>query len=427
MEQVVARENAVEALKRVRRNKGSPGIDGMTVEELTPYLREHWSAIREQLLAGTLPAERGEATAHPEERGRDAAARHSDRARSFRPAAAASGAAADLRSDLQRAQPRLSTWAPSTRRGARSAAVHPGRKTVGGRRGSGEVLRPREPRRADGKAGESDRGRADAADHPPLSGGRHHGRRSGGGAARRNAARRTSLTATGKRAPRRSGQGVGATWAPFVRYADDCNMYVRSKRAGERVLAVLRQKYAKLRLRINEEKSAVARVWDRKFLGYSFWVAPGGEVKRRVSPKALEGLKQRVRANEPERWTEHGAGLRDAGAVPTRLEGILQAGGYTRCLSRPRQMAPPPTESDPTQTVEAGPRNLESYALGASRVAALAGAGHGRRWWWASVRGAASGSAGILRTARSASAGRTNLNSLNRRMRTRMSGGVGGE
>ena len=53
MEQVIARENAVEALKRVRRNKGSPGSDGMTVEELTPYLREKWSAIRQQLLAGS--------------------------------------------------------------------------------------------------------------------------------------------------------------------------------------------------------------------------------------------------------------------------------------------------------------------------------------------------------------------------------------
>jgi RNA-directed DNA polymerase len=81
----------------------------------------------------------------------------------------------------------------------------------------------------------------------------------------------------------------------FVRYADDCNVYVRSKRAGERVLAALRRKYAKLRLRVNEEKSTVARVWDRKFLGYSFWVAKGKVVKLRVAPKALEELKQRVR------------------------------------------------------------------------------------------------------------------------------------
>ena len=52
-------------------------------------------------------------------------------------------------------------------------------------------------------------------------------------------------------------------------------------------METLRRLYARLRLRINEAKSAVARPWDRKFLGYSFWVAEGGEVKRRVAPKAL--------------------------------------------------------------------------------------------------------------------------------------------
>jgi len=81
----------------------------------------------------------------------------------------------------------------------------------------------------------------------------------------------------------------------FVRYADDCNVYVRSKRAGERVMESLRGLYAKLRLRVNEEKSAVARVWHRKFLGYSFWVAKGRVVKLRVAPKALDEFKERVR------------------------------------------------------------------------------------------------------------------------------------
>ena len=53
MEQVVARANALAALKRVKQNKGSPGVDGMTVDDLTPYLVAHWETIREQLLAGT--------------------------------------------------------------------------------------------------------------------------------------------------------------------------------------------------------------------------------------------------------------------------------------------------------------------------------------------------------------------------------------
>lgn len=83
----------------------------------------------------------------------------------------------------------------------------------------------------------------------------------------------------------------------FVRYADDCNVYVRSRRAGERVMNLLRRLYARLRLKVNETKSAVASVFtDRKFLGYSFWVAPKGVVKRRVSTKAVATFKQRVRA-----------------------------------------------------------------------------------------------------------------------------------
>lgn len=81
----------------------------------------------------------------------------------------------------------------------------------------------------------------------------------------------------------------------FVRYADDCNVYVRSKRAGERVMGRLVGLYAKLKLKVNEEKSTVARVWERKFLGYSFWVAPGKLIKRRVAPKALQDFKQRIR------------------------------------------------------------------------------------------------------------------------------------
>jgi len=80
----------------------------------------------------------------------------------------------------------------------------------------------------------------------------------------------------------------------FARYADDCNVYVRSRRAGERVMAVLRRCYARLRLKVNEAKSAVASVTGRKFLGYSFWFAKG-EVKRKVAAKPLATFKQRVR------------------------------------------------------------------------------------------------------------------------------------
>ena len=81
----------------------------------------------------------------------------------------------------------------------------------------------------------------------------------------------------------------------FVRYADDCNVYVRSRKAGERVMALLQRLYGKLHLKINDSKSAVASAFGRKFLGYSLWAAPGGEVKRTVSVKARETFKQRIR------------------------------------------------------------------------------------------------------------------------------------
>ena len=72
----------------------------------------------------------------------------------------------------------------------------------------------------------------------------------------------------------------------FVRYADDCNVYVRSRRAGERVLQALRGCYARLALKVNESKTAVAEVWGRKFLGYCFW-AHKDEAKRAVATQAL--------------------------------------------------------------------------------------------------------------------------------------------
>jgi RNA-directed DNA polymerase len=81
----------------------------------------------------------------------------------------------------------------------------------------------------------------------------------------------------------------------FVRYADDCNVYVRSRRAGERVMALLERLYGKLHLTINASKSAVAGAFGRKFLGYSLWAAPKGEVKRSVAKKAREAFKQRIR------------------------------------------------------------------------------------------------------------------------------------
>lgn len=80
-----------------------------------------------------------------------------------------------------------------------------------------------------------------------------------------------------------------------MRYADDCNVYVRSPKAGERVLQALRGCYAKLALQVNESKTAVATVWGRKFLGYCFWAAPHGEVRRAVAGQAMHKLRERMR------------------------------------------------------------------------------------------------------------------------------------
>ena len=82
----------------------------------------------------------------------------------------------------------------------------------------------------------------------------------------------------------------------FVRYADDCNVYVRSRKAGERVMDLLRDLYGKLRLKINESKSAVTSAFRRKFLGFELYIARAGEVKRAVSYKARETFKKRIRS-----------------------------------------------------------------------------------------------------------------------------------
>jgi len=81
----------------------------------------------------------------------------------------------------------------------------------------------------------------------------------------------------------------------FARYADDCNVYVGSTKAGVRVMAYLRKLYGDLKLQINEAKSAVASAFGRKFLGYALWVAKGKEVKCAVAHKALDNFKARIR------------------------------------------------------------------------------------------------------------------------------------
>jgi|SRR5699024_1528285 len=112
----------------------------------------------------------------------------------------------------------------------------------------------------------------------------------------------------------------------FARYADDCNVYVRSPRAGERVMNLLRRLYARLHLKVNETKSAVASVFtDRKFLGYSFWVAPKGVVNHTENLARARRVDATPVASNPaqavEAWQDHVPGI-----VRT---GCQQGGGAT--------------------------------------------------------------------------------------------------
>ena len=162
------------------------------------------------------------------------------------------------------------------------------------------------------------------------------------------------------------------------------NVYVRTERAGHRVLQTLRGLYARLRLRINEQKSAVDRPWNRKFLGYSFWVARGRKVKRRVAPKALEAMKQRVREITAR------SGGRSMSAVTKELKEYLT--GWKQYF---RRAETPGIFEDLDKWVRRRLRQLqlkqwkrgptlyrELRRRGASQEVARKVAAGSRRWWW---------------------------------------------
>jgi RNA-directed DNA polymerase len=296
LEQVVARENAINALKRVRRNKGSPGIDGMSVDELEPHLREHWSGIREQLLAGTY---------QPSAVKRQLIDKTGGGKRQLGIPTVVDRFIQQL--FLQVLQPIFDPTFSEHSHGFR-----PGRKAHNAVREAQRYIQ-------EGRRWVVDVDLEkffDRVNHDVLMGKLEN--RIGDRRMLRIIRRflEAGIMADGVVVERYEGTPQGGPLSPllanvlldevdkelerrghcFVRYADDCNIYVPSQRAGERALAVLRCMYGKLRLRINEDKSAVARVWDRKFLGYSFWVAARGVVKLRVAAKALEEMKQCVRA-----------------------------------------------------------------------------------------------------------------------------------
>jgi group II intron reverse transcriptase/maturase len=295
MEQVVERDNVKAALKRVRKNKGGPGIDGMTVDELPRHLAEHWEELRAKLLAGTY---------QPKPVKRQEIPKSGGGMREL-------GIPTVLDRFIQQAilqvlQPRFD---PSF--SEHSYGFRPGRRAHDAVRAAQKYIQ--EGRRV---VVDVDLEKFfDRVNHDVLMGKlakRIEDKRMLGLIRRYLEA---GMMAGGVVVERHEGTPQGGPLSPlmanvlldevdkelekrghaFARYADDCNVYVRSRRAGQRVMETLRRFYAGLRLRINETKSAVARPWDRKFLGYSFWVAKGKEVKRRVAPKALAAMKDRVR------------------------------------------------------------------------------------------------------------------------------------
>lgn len=169
----------------------------------------------------------------------------------------------------------------------------------------------------------------------------------------------------------------------FARYADDCNVYVGSKKAGERVMAYLRRLYVNLKLQINEAKSAVASAFGRKFLGYALWVAKGREVKCKVAQKPLQNFKARIR-----QLTRRSGG-RSMAQVVDKLRpyllgwkayfGMAQTPGVWRGLDewlRHRLRAIQLRQWKRPKTI-----HRELKALGASDDVAKQVAGNCHRWW----------------------------------------------
>jgi len=295
LERVVSRPNMQAAYRRVRENKGSPGIDGLRVGDLPTWLRENWTRIREELLAGTYRPTPVRRQMIPKPGGGERELgiptvvdrliqqallqvlqpmfdpTFSDHSYGFRPGRRAHDA-------VRRAQ----GYVQAGRRWVVDVDLEKFFDRV-----NHDILMGRLAKRIEDK-------RVLRLIRRYLEAGvmvngvvveRHEGTPQGGPLSPLLA--NVLLDEVDRELEKR-----GHT---FVRYADDGNVYVRSRRAGERVMALLRRLYGRLRLRINESKSAVARVWDRKFLGFSFWVAQGQKVRIRVADKALVEMKARVR------------------------------------------------------------------------------------------------------------------------------------
>jgi len=294
MEEICERENLKQALQQVKANKGSAGVDGMTVGGITDYLKQHWPAIREQLLSGTYepkPVRRGEipkpdggvrklgiptvldrliqqAVMQVLQRQWDST--FSDHSYGFRPGRSAHQAVAQAQEyiaagygwvidlDLEKFFDRVN---------------HD--KLMGQIAKRVEDKRLLKLIRAFLNAGVMENGLVSPSVEGTPQGGPLSPLLSN-----------LVLDELDRELERRGHR--------YVRYADDSNIYVRSERAGQRVMeSITRFITQKLNLKVNETKSAVARPQERKFLGFSF--TDGPDIKRTIAPKALERFKHRIR------------------------------------------------------------------------------------------------------------------------------------
>src|SRR5262250_417239 len=294
MEEVCERDNLKQALRQVKTNKGSAGIDRMIVDQLADYLRQHWPAIREQLLSGTYEPKPVRRVEIPKPDGgvrklgiptvldrfiqqsvmqvlqRRWDSTFSDHSYGFRPGRSAHQAVEQAQQyiaegnrfvvdlDLEKFFDRVN----HDRLMAKIAERISDKRLL-------QLIR------AFLRAGVMENGLVSPVDEGTPQGGPLSPLLSN-----------IVLDEFDRELERRE--------LRFARYADDSNIYVRSRRAGERVMKSLtRFITTKLKLKVNERKSAVAEPWKRKFLGFSFTGGP--TPKRRIAPKAVLRFKERVR------------------------------------------------------------------------------------------------------------------------------------
>jgi RNA-directed DNA polymerase len=294
MEEVCSRANLLKALERVQANKGGPGVDGMTVQQLPGHLRKQWPAIREQLLSGIYK---------PQPVKRTEIAKPDGGVRQL-------GIPTVLDRFIQQAVLGVlqAQWDPTF--STHSYGFRPGRSAHQAVAAAQQCI-------ADGLRWVVDLDLEkffDRVNHDRLMAAIGQRVKDKRVLKLIRAFLNAGVMIDGLVSPTEEGTPQGGPLSPllsnlvldeldrelekrghrFARYADDCNIYVRSERAGQRVMeSVTRFITGRLKLKVNQTKSAVARPQERKFLGFSF--TNHREPKRRIAPKARERFRHKVR------------------------------------------------------------------------------------------------------------------------------------